>query len=114
MNQFIEIAGRKIGPDFPPLVIVDIGSNHEGSLEVGKEMVAAAFRAGIEGVKYQTPIVDEEMSGPALKVIQGNAAVSIYEIMARCALSEAEELALKNCVESKGMIFISTPFSRAA
>jgi sialic acid synthase SpsE len=40
--------------------------------------------------------------------------VSIYDIMARCALSEADEDALKHYVESKGMIFISTPFSRAA
>ena len=29
-------------------------------------------------------------------------------------LNEEEELELKNYVESKGMIFISTPFSRAA
>ena len=40
--------------------------------------------------------------------------MSIYEIMERCALNEADELALKKYVESNGMIFISTPFSRAA
>ena len=34
--------------------------------------------------------------------------------MERCALNEADETALKDYVESKGMIFISTPFSRAA
>jgi N-acetylneuraminate synthase len=34
--------------------------------------------------------------------------------MERCALNEVEELELKNYIESKGMIFISTPFSRAA
>jgi len=114
MNPFIEIAGRKIGPDFPPLVIAEIGINHEGSLEVAKQMVDAAFRAGVEVVKHQTHIVEDEMSGAAKKVIPGNAAVSIYEIMERCALSEADELELKNYVEGKGMIFISTPFSRAA
>jgi hypothetical protein len=25
MNPYIEIAGRKIGPDYPPLVIAEIG-----------------------------------------------------------------------------------------
>lgn len=114
MNSFIEIAGRKIGQDFPPLVIAEIGINHEGSLQVAKEMVDAAFRAGVEVVKHQTHIVEDEMSGAAKKVIPGNADVSIYEIMERCALNEAEELSLKEYVESKGMIFISTPFSRAA
>ena len=110
----IEIAGRKIGAEFPPLVIAEIGINHEGSLEVAKEMVDAAFRAGVEIVKHQTHIVEDEMSGAAKKVIPGNADVSIYEIMERCSLNEQEEFQLKEYVESKGMIFISTPFSRAA
>ena len=112
--SMIEIAGRKIGPDYPPLVIAEIGINHEGSLKVAKEMVDAAHRAGVEVVKHQTHIVEDEMSGAAKKVIPGNADVSIYEIMDRCSLSESDELALKKYVESKGMIFISTPFSRAA
>ena len=114
MNPYIEIAGRKIGRDYPPLVIAEIGINHEGSLKVAKEMVDAAHRAGVEVVKHQTHIVHDEMSGTAKKVIPGNADVSIYEIMERCSLNEADELKLKNYVERKGMIFISTPFSRAA
>jgi len=113
-NLYIEIAGRKIGPDYPPLVIAELGINHEGSLKVAKEMVDAAQRAGVEVVKHQTHIVEDEMSGAAKKVIPGNATVSIYEIMERCSLNEKDELALKNYVESKGMLFISTPFSRAA
>jgi N-acetylneuraminate synthase len=114
INPQIEISGRKIGPDYPPLVIAEIGINHEGSLQVAKEMVDAAKRAGAEVVKHQTHIVEDEMSGAAKKVIPGNATVSIYEIMERCSLNEEDELELKEYVESKGMIFISTPFSRAA
>ena len=114
MNPYIEIAGRKIGADYPPIVIAEIGINHEGSLAVAKDMVDAAKRAGVEMVKHQTHIVADEMSGAAKKVIPGNADVSIYEIMERCSLNEADELELKKYVESKGMIFISTPFSRAA
>ncbi|MGO4913013.1 N-acetylneuraminate synthase [Leeuwenhoekiella sp. W20_SRS_FM14] len=114
MNPYIQIGHRKIGLDYPPLVIAEIGINHEGSLQVAKEMVDAACRAGAEVVKHQTHIVEDEMSGAAKKVIPGNADVSIYEIMRRCALDEADELALKNYVEAKGMLYISTPFSRAA
>lgn len=114
MNPFITIAGRKIGIDYPPLVIAEIGINHEGSLQTAFEMVDAAERAGVEVVKHQTHIVADEMSAVAKKVIPGNADVSIYEIMERCALNEDEEIQLKKYVESKGMIFISTPFSRAA
>lgn len=111
---FIEIAGRKVGMDYAPLVIAEIGINHEGSLKAAKEMVDAAHRAGVEVVKHQTHIVEDEMAGAAKSVIPGNADVSIYEIMERCALNEQDERALKTYVEQKGMIFISTPFSRAA
>lgn len=114
MNPSIEIAGRKIGLDYPPLVIAEIGINHEGSLQVAKEMVDAARRAGVEVVKHQTHIVEDEMTGAARKTIPGNADISIYEIMKRCALNEDEERELKNYVEDHGMIFLSTPFSRAA
>jgi sialic acid synthase SpsE len=114
MNPFIEISGRKIGLDMPPLVIAEIGINHEGSLAVAKQMVDAAKTAGVEVVKHQTHIVEDEMSSAARNTIPGNADVSIYEIMRRCSLNEADELELKDYVESLGMIFISTPFSRAA
>lgn len=114
MVAYIEIEGRKIGQNFPPLVIVEIGINHEGSLQTAVEMVDAAYEAGAEIIKHQTHVVEDEMSKEAKKVIPGNTDVSIYDVMARCALSEEDEIKLKEHVESKGMIFLSTPFSRAA
>ena len=113
MNE-IQIKDRKIGLNFPPLIIVEIGINHEGSLKTAFEMVDAAWRTGAEVIKHQTHVVEDEMSKEAKKVIPGNASVSIYEIMERCALNEEDEIKLKEYVESKGMIFLSTPFSRAA
>ncbi len=114
MNNYIEIEKRKVGLDYPPLVIVEIGINHEGSLQTAYEMVDAAWKSGAEVIKHQTHVVEDEMSQEAKKVIPGNASVSIYEIMERCALNEEDERKLKAYVESKGMIFTSTPFSRAA
>lgn len=114
MNPVFEISGRKVGLNYDPLVIAEIGINHEGSLETAFEMVDAAVEAGAEIIKHQTHVVEDEMSADAKKVIPGNANVSIYEIMDRCALNEEDEIKLKKYVESKGAIFISTPFSRAA
>lgn len=114
MKPFIKIGNRLIGDNYPPLVIAEIGINHEGSLEVAKQMVDAAYGAGAEIIKHQTHVVEDEMSEVAKGVIPGNTDVSIYQVMERCALSEEEEIELKVYVETKGMIFISTPFSRAA
>ncbi|PAF44127.1 N-acetylneuraminate synthase family protein [Helicobacter sp. 11S02629-2] len=105
---------RIIDKSEPPLVIAELGINHNGSLELAKLMVDSAARAGIEVLKHQTHVIDDEMSKEATKVVPGNSDKSIYEIMKSCALSLQDERTLKEYVESKGMIFISTPFSRAA
>ncbi len=114
MERIVEFANIRIGRNEVPLIIPEIGINHEGSLEVAKLMVDAAHRAGARLIKHQTHIVEDEMSTVAKSVIPGNAKVSIYEIMKRCALREEEELELKRYAECLGLIFISTPFSRAA
>lgn len=110
----INIGGRLVGPEYPPLVIAEIGINHNGSLVTAKEMVDAAIAAGAEVIKHQTHIVEDEMAGAAKHIKPGNSDKPIYQIMEECALNEADEQALKRYVEEKGAIFISTPFSRAA
>lgn len=96
------------------LVIPEIGINHNGSLNVAKEMVDAAKRAGAKLIKHQTHVCEDEMCDAAKHVIPGNADISIYDIMSSCALNEEEELELKRYTESLGLMFLSTPFSRAA
>jgi len=113
MNEF-SLGERKIGSAYPPLVIAEIGINHNGSLEDAIYIVDKAIEAGIEVIKHQTHVVDDEMTSEAKSVIPGNSTKSIYQIMKECALNEDDEIALKNYIESKGKIFISTPFSRAA
>lgn len=104
----------EISDSVPSLVIPEIGINHNGSLDVAKEMVLSAYRAGAKLIKHQTHICEDEMSSAAKYVKPGNADISIYEVMEKSALSEEEELELKNFTESLGMTFLSTPFSRAA
>ena len=108
------LGDRLVGADAAPLVIAEIGINHGGRLDVARDMVDAAAEAGAEVVKHQTHVVGDEMSKHARAVIPGNADISIYEIMEACALDEEDERALKAHVEDRGMIFLSTPFSRAA
>ena len=89
-KPFIQIGDRKIGEDYRPLVIAEIGINHEGSLEVAKQMVDAAYHAGAEIIKHQTHVIEDEMTKEAKNVIPGNTDVSIYDVISRCALSEED------------------------
>ena len=112
MTKEMNIAGRLIGDDHAPFIIAEIGINHEGSLEKAIQMVDDAFSAGCECAKFQCHIIEDEMIPN--NVIPGNAEESIWDIMARCRLSLEETIQLKKYVEQKGMIYLSTPFSRAA
>src|SRR3989338_6322671 len=115
MSKYIQIGNRKIGPDYPPFVIAEIGINHNGSIAKAKRMIRDAKRAGAECVKFQGHVLEDEMlEREARKTIPANSKVSIWEVMERSALSEAQERELKRYTEKLGLIFLSTPFSRAA
>ena len=110
----MKIAHRLIGPEYPPLVVAEIGINHGGSLDLAKAMVNAAHLAGCEMVKHQTHFVEDEMTEEAKSIFPPNAEKSIWDVIEECALSKDEEIALKKYAESLGMLYISTPFSRSA
>lgn len=112
MSRTFEIAGRPIGRAYPPLVIAEIGINHEGDFDKAIQMVDDAVAVGCECVKFQAHVVEDEMIPN--DVVPGNASESIWDIMKRCALSREEDERLKTYVEQKGAIYLSTPFSRAA
>tara|TARA_Y100000766_G_C18909390_1_gene607567 strand:+ start:812 stop:1855 length:1044 start_codon:yes stop_codon:yes gene_type:complete len=113
-NNYFEISGRPIGEKFDPLVIAEIGINHGGDINLAKKFADLAIGAGVDVVKHQTHIVEDEMSQEANKEKIGYIGKSIYELMDECSLSRDEEIELKRYVESKGAIYLSTPFSRAA
>ncbi len=106
------IGNRLVRDDRPPLVIAEIGINHEGDMDKAVRMVDDAAAVGAECVKFQSHVIEDEMIPN--DVIPGNATESIWDIMSRCAMTEDEEWQLKRYVEEKGMLFMSTPFSRAA
>ena len=109
----IEIAGRKIGPDHPPLVIAEVGINHEGDIDKALAMVDAAAAAGAEVIKFQCHITEKEMVPTDMK--PGDISNErLWDIIKRCELTEDEERRIQRHCADKGIIFLSTPFSREA
>lgn len=113
-EKTIQLGSCIISSRHPPLIIAEIGINHEGDFKKAKKMVKDASEAGCKCVKFQCHIIDDEMTHEAKKVIPGNASESIWNIIQRCSFSEEQDRALKKYVEDCGMLYLSTPFSRAA
>ena len=54
MKKFIEIAGRKIGPDFSPYIIAELSANHNGDINRAYQIMEEAKKAGADAIKLQS------------------------------------------------------------
>ena len=108
----IEIAGRKIGENYPPFVIPEVGINHEGNFKKAIQCIDAAIEAGAECVKFQSHITEAEMVETDIR--PGNSPDRIWDIIKRCELPADEEKRVKEYCDENGIMFLCTPFSREA
>lgn len=53
MSRETNLGDRKIGDGQPAFIIAEIGINHNGDLEIAKQMIDAAVHAGVDAVKFQ-------------------------------------------------------------
>ena len=109
INKKFKIGTRTIGDDEPPVVIAELGINHNGSLDKAISIAESAIKSGAEIIKHQTHVVEDEMID-AKKIKPGNSNKSIYKIISQCALNEEEEKKLMQHVKNLKAIFISTLF----
>ena len=79
MDNKFKIENRYIGNDFPPVVIAEIGINHNGLLDLAIHLAENAIKSGAEIIKHQTHIADHEMSYEAKKIKPGNSNLNIFE-----------------------------------
>tara|TARA_B100000575_G_scaffold261983_1_gene236113 strand:+ start:117 stop:743 length:627 start_codon:yes stop_codon:yes gene_type:complete len=108
----MKLNNRHIGENHKPLVIAEIGINHQGSFKLAKRLIDKAKLAGCECVKFQSHNVYDEMIKTNVK--PGNSNRTIWNIIKDASLSFNDEIKLKKYTEKKGMIYLSTPFSREA
>ncbi len=111
---FLRIGKRIISSKHYPAVIVELGINHNGNLRFAKKLIDEAHNCGAEIIKHQSHHAYYEMSNEAKKIIPPHTKKNIYDIISQSSLSFDQEEELKKYTEKKGMIFLSTPFSREA
>jgi N-acetylneuraminate synthase/N,N'-diacetyllegionaminate synthase len=88
-----------------PLVIAEIGANHEGDLDAAKTMIREAARAGADAVKFQTYTAD--------KIVARTEAARFAHFQ-KLALPESAYAELADEARSADVMFLSTPFDLEA
>ncbi len=111
MHKLI-IGDRSIGPGESVFIIAEAGINHNGDMARAHELIDASVEAGADCIKFQTHLADAEM----LNVSDTAAYIgeSQYQLIKRMELSLEQHLELKEHAEKRGLVFLSTPFSREA
>jgi sialic acid synthase SpsE len=106
----IKISRYQIDETHPVFVIAEAGINHNGSLTIAKKMVDVAKKSGVDCIKFQTHITEEEMIKTNIK--PGNISKkTLWSIIKNCELTEEEETKIQNYCKQKKILFLSTPFS---
>jgi N-acetylneuraminate synthase len=97
------------------LVIGEVGLSHDGSLGLAHAFIDEVARGGADAVKFQTHIAAAE-STPAepFRVKFSRQDATRYEYWKRIEFSEAQWKGLADHAREKGLMFLSSPFSREA
>jgi sialic acid synthase SpsE len=108
----LTIGTREIGAGRPCFVIAEAGINHNGDVALASELVEAAANAGADAIKFQTHFPEHEMlRGGATAAYVGE---SLFDLLTRTALTREAHATLRDLAAKKGILFLSTPFSREA
>ncbi len=94
-------------------VIAEAGLNHNGSINIAKELINVAFEAKASAVKFQKRTIKELATKKTLEAIDNrfpNFGKTYKEIREHLEFDIQQYKELKSYTESKGMDFIVTAF----
>ena len=95
-------------------IIAEAGVNHNGSLDIAKQLIDAAVEAGADAVKFQTFKTENLVSASAQKAAYQkettDASESQFEMIKKLELDEEAHTVLMDYCKEKDITFLSTPF----
>jgi N-acetylneuraminate synthase len=105
MTREIKFGNRMVGDGHPAYIIAEIGINHNGDLEIAKQMIDAAVHAGADAVKFQkrTP----EVATPLAQQNQMRETpwgyITYLDYRRKVEFGEADYLEIDRYCQAKGM-----------
>jgi N-acetylneuraminate synthase/N,N'-diacetyllegionaminate synthase len=110
----VRIGDRLVGPGLPCFVIAEAGVNHNGDVDLARELVRAAANSGADAVKFQSFRAENLVAAGAPKakyqLETTDAAESQFAMIKRLELSAAAHRELVAQCREAGIVFLSSPF----
>jgi sialic acid synthase SpsE len=112
------IAGRPIGPGYPPFIVAELSGNHNGDLRRALALIDAAKQAGADAVKLQTYTADTitlDCDAPAFRIAGGPwDGRRLYDLYREASTPWEWHPALFARCREIGLPVFSTPFDPTA
>jgi N,N'-diacetyllegionaminate synthase len=102
MKEIIFLGNKKVGKGQPTFIVAEAGINHNGDIDVAKEMIIAAAKCGADAIKFQTYQTEKRV----------NRNSPIYNVLKTCELTKKDHEELFNTAKENGILFFSTPFDK--
>jgi len=116
-NQTLNIAGQKIGDNYPTYFIADIAANHDGDLERAKNLIFLAKEAGADAAKFQHFKAETIVSDKGFKSLgekkshQASWKKSVFEVYRDATVDLSWSSELKETCDKAGITFFTSPYA---
>lgn len=118
MSKSIRIGNKVIGEGHPCFIIAEAGVNHNGSLDLAKQLIDVAEEAGVDAVKFQTfKTEDLILSGIEKATYQKgttNASETQTEMLKKLEIDKSFHVELVKYCEEKRVTFLSTCYEKGS
>lgn len=105
----------KLANPAAPVIIAEIAQAHDGSLGAAHAYVDALTDVGVDAIKFQTHIADQESTlDEQFRVRFSYQDETRFDYWQRMEFTEPQWVELKRHADQRGIGFLSTPFSGAA
>jgi len=113
-SKTIQIEDRIISPSSSVFIIAEAGVNHNGDVNIAKQLVDVAVQAKADAVKFQAfkvkNIILKNVEKAPYQQRDANVDETQYEMLKKLELSKEQNREIINYCRSKNIIFITTPY----
>lgn len=111
-----EFCGKHLGEGQPAFLVAEVGFNHNGDVELAKNMIRSAAENGADAVKLQTFVAKEMISNSLIADDPDNPGneIPFYEFFQRYELTRSDYEILFAYAKSLNIPLFSTPFDEAS
>lgn len=113
-NKTVQVGSHTIGDGHPAFIIAEAGMNHNGSVEVAKQLIDEAVLSGCHSIKFQTfskgSRVSKKVKAAKYAEKADGVQEDISEMFDRLSMSYEDTTEIFNYAKSKGILIFSTPF----